>query len=184
MFGSDKEIEHRYLLKGVPEDLLERSYSVFKTKSIYLLTGTIQERFVRRTYKKHPTKGKGEKKFKRTVKIGHGHERLEFHDEISEALYEEMRASAHVRQLIKVRHRVQQELTDVIPDSKQCKILAKQGMPFFVWEIDIFKDRDLFLAELEVPYIGCPIKAPKFLSKYIVREVTDEIAYEGCSLAK
>ena len=160
------EIEHRYLLSGLPkeEKLQRRSHSVVKSKHIYLPGDVIQERFSKRLYYKDLKKAVGQVCYKRTVKIGHGIDRLEFKENTHREVYHYVKNMFGVRKLKKIRYRVQD--SDV------------------VWEVDRFLDRDLFLAEVEVPNVDYHAPIPEWLEPYIIREVTEELPYEGVALAR
>lgn len=181
-YKSTHEIEHRYLLSGVPKNLMRHSHSVIDVRHVYLATDNIQERFSRRKYLKDRSKVEGHKVYRRTVKIGHGLDRLEFKDVTTKALYKEMRDLSHASHLHKVRHRRAQPIVEVTDFAEA--IQEDYGITDFVWEVDTFVDRELFLAEVEVPWPGCPVKPPDWLAPHIVREVTDELQYEGVALAK
>jgi adenylate cyclase len=45
------------------------------------------------------------------------------------------------------------------------------------WEIDEFTDRELVLAEVELPTADHPVVFPSWLAPLVVREVTHEPAY-------
>ena len=55
------EIEHRFLLSGLPkeEKLQNWSHSIIKSKHIYMPGDVIQERFSKRLYYKDPKKAVG-----------------------------------------------------------------------------------------------------------------------------
>jgi adenylate cyclase len=52
------------------------------------------------------------------------------------------------------------------------------------WEIDEFLDRDLFLAEVELPSTDAPVELPDWLRPHVVREVTTEDEYKNENLAR
>jgi CYTH domain-containing protein len=52
------------------------------------------------------------------------------------------------------------------------------------WEIDEFTDRNLVLAELELPHAEFAVTMPAWLVPCIVREVTDDIAFTNWRLAR
>lgn len=52
------------------------------------------------------------------------------------------------------------------------------------WEIDVFLDRQLVLAEVELESMEEPVTPPAWLAPYIVREVTGEAAYFNSELAR
>jgi len=172
-----KEIEHRYLLSALPEGMDERAYSTVHVEQAYLVGDTIKERFSRREYTKgndnDPT---GKVVFTRTVKIGHGLERYEFQERITEDLFLEMYASPCMKHLSKTRHRVRFDLSG--------GIRTDAGVDYLIVEVDEFTDRKLFLAEMEVPSVESKIITPSWLKPYVIREITTEKEYEGASLAK
>jgi len=53
-----------------------------------------------------------------------------------------------------------------------------------VWEIDAFTDRELVLAEVELPSPNTEAKLPEWLAPYVVREVTEESEYVNINLAR
>jgi CYTH domain-containing protein len=52
-----------------------------------------------------------------------------------------------------------------------------------VWEIDQFLDRDLVLAEVELPGPRSEVSIPEWLRPHILREVTEDPAYTNAHLA-
>jgi CYTH domain-containing protein len=172
-----KEIEHRYLLSAVPEGMDERAYSTVHVEQAYLMGDTIKERFSRRQYiKGNETNPTGTVMFTRTVKIGHGLERYEFQESISEAFFQAMYDSLYVKHLSKTRHRARFNLSGGIRTDAKAD--------FLIVEVDEFTDRELFLAEMEVPSIESKIITPEWLTPCVIREITTEKEFEGASLAK
>jgi CYTH domain-containing protein len=53
-----------------------------------------------------------------------------------------------------------------------------------VWEIDVFLDRTLFLAEIELTSAEEVVAVPAWLAPYVVREVTTESGLVNARLAK
>ena len=51
------------------------------------------------------------------------------------------------------------------------------------WEIDEFPDRNLVMAEVELPSPSTEVTAPDWLRPHVVREVTDDPAYTNYRLA-
>jgi CYTH domain-containing protein len=49
--------------------------------------------------------------------------------------------------------------------------------------VDEFADRDLVLAEIELPSEDVKPKLPQWIAPYVVREVTDESEYLNINLA-
>mgnify|MGYP006138829337 FL=1 len=52
------------------------------------------------------------------------------------------------------------------------------------WEVDDFTDRELVLAELEIPSVDFRIVIPEWLEPFLVREVTDEKGFGNHELAR
>jgi CYTH domain-containing protein len=50
--------------------------------------------------------------------------------------------------------------------------------------VDAFTDRELWLAELEIPSVDHPVEIPGWLAPFVVREVTDEKGYGNSDLAR
>ncbi|MEO7358909.1 MAG: hypothetical protein ABI120_01180, partial [Gemmatimonadaceae bacterium] len=118
---------------------------------------TLRERLRRSTY---PT---GVSRYTRTVKFGRGISRVELEEDTDRHLFEvlwPLTASARVR---KRRHAI------------------REGT--HTWEIDVFTDRDLVLAEVELTSTDDAPTIPSWLEKWIVREVTDESEYVNANLA-
>jgi CYTH domain-containing protein len=59
-----------------------------------------------------------------------------------------------------------------------------RGSDDLVWEIDEFLDRDLVLAEVELPSAETEFELPSWLSEALNREVTDDEKYSNLSLAQ
>ena len=53
-----------------------------------------------------------------------------------------------------------------------------------LWEIDVFDDLDLVLAEVELPSPVTPLKLPDWLAPHVIREVTEEPAFRNYNLAR
>jgi CYTH domain-containing protein len=53
-----------------------------------------------------------------------------------------------------------------------------------VWEIDAFKDRDLYLAEVELDSPEEEVVLPEWLAPYVEREVTTDPTYVNANLAR
>ncbi len=52
-----------------------------------------------------------------------------------------------------------------------------------VWEIDAYDDIDLCLAEVELPSAETEATPPPWLAPHVVRDVTDETAYQNYEIA-
>ena len=151
----DREIERKYLLRELPPAAHEAP--AVEIQQGYLPGTRLVERLrhVRRN---------GDSQWCRTVKSGTGVSRLELEEETSRELFERIWPLTAGRRVVKRRYRVRaDELT---------------------WEIDEFLDRDLVLAEVELPAADTPVEPPAWLSPYVVREVTDEPEYTNLRLAR
>lgn len=100
----------------------------------------------------------------RTIKVGSGIVRTELEDETTKAIFRQLWPLTEGRRLTKRRHQV------VCGD--------------FTWEIDEFTDRDLVLAEIELPSADTPIEFPEWLAPCVEREVTGDPAYLNSTLAR
>ncbi len=149
------EIERKYLLLGRPT-------ACDDLEPISISQGYLPgERLVERLRKK--VKG-SHVVYLRTVKLGVGIKRIEVEEQCSEALFEALYALTEGKRVIKRRYEV--------PDGD------------LVWEIDEFLDRELYLAECELPSEDAEVVVPEWLTPYLVREVTGEDAYVNLNLAK
>lgn len=98
-----------------------------------------------------------------TIKSGVGIARLENEREISVAEFEQHWPRTANRRLTKTRHR--------IADGN------------LVWEIDVFDDLPLALAEIELPSIEVQPEFPDWLKLHVIREVTYDPQYTNASIA-
>jgi CHAD domain-containing protein/CYTH domain-containing protein len=152
---SQLEIERKYLLKKLPDAMPEST-------SVSIEQGYLPgERLVERL--RAIDIGR-QRMYFRTVKVGAGLVRTELEEETSADVFKSMWPLTKGRRLTKKRHRV--------PDGP------------LAWEIDEFTDRDLVLAEIELPSTETPVEIPKWLEPFIDREVTGEVAYLNSTLAK
>jgi CYTH domain-containing protein len=160
------EIEHRYLLSGLPDNLYKLADSIVDTTHVYIPGNPLQERFSRIDRIADRSGTLPNTMYHRTVKWGHGLDRLEFEESISVELYNDIRWS----------------------NLKCTRMLSKRRFQWkvdeLVFEMDQFLDRDLFLAEVEVPSIDSYVQLPEWLESCVIREVTEEVDFEGVNLAK
>jgi CHAD domain-containing protein/CYTH domain-containing protein len=149
------EIERKYLLRELPERVREETPA--EIDQGYLPGERIQERIRRVTTR-------GGTRWFRTVKLGAGVARQEFEEPTEEALFDALWPLTEGRRVRKRRYR--------IPDGA------------VVWEIDEFIDRDLVLAEAELPSESFQPTLPGWLEPYVTREVTDDPTYLNITLAR
>lgn len=152
--GGEVEIERKFLLRAFPE--LPSGHEVLEVEQGWF--GTRYPERVRRT------RGSSGERCHRAIKHGVGVSRIELEEEIDAHLFATLWPLTEGRRVRKVRYRVcEGEL---------------------LWEIDRFSDRDLVLAEVELPAADHPIPIPPWLDPYLVREVTDEPGYVNLNLAR
>lgn len=150
------EVERKYLLTACPPVA-----AASPTREIvqgYLPGGALIER-IRRT-----TDPEGNVRHTRTVKSGRGIARLEIEEACDAALFDALWPLTAGRRVEKRRN--------VVEDGAVS------------WEVDVFMDRDLVLAEVELGAPDAAVLLPEWLSAYVVREVTDEAAFVNANLAR
>lgn len=181
------EIERKFLLKSLPAKIDDKSYSKTFCQQLYLQSPDYNdyggaERFTRKEILKDIMKGDvGRVKYSHNFKVGAGLVRQEYKGPVDpavfHALWELKNNKGHiVPRLNKVRFRVVQATKGI------AKIEGE--VDSFIWEVDAFADRDLYLAEIELPWDDCPHVFPNWLEPYIDKEVTDDPKYVGARLAK
>ncbi|NNK48458.1 MAG: adenylate cyclase, partial [Gemmatimonadetes bacterium] len=90
--------------------------------------------------------------------------RIELQEDTDRATFEVLWPLTRGRRVIKRRYRV-----------------PEGGL---TWEVDEFTDRDLVLAEIELPSEEMKPKLPEWIAPYVVREVTGESEYVNVNLAR
>lgn len=153
--AADVEIERKYLLTGLPPALAGRPSR--RIDQGYIPGERLHER-VRRS------REGGEEWYVRTVKVGRGIRRTELEDRADRETFEALWPLTRGRRVSKRRYRV------------------TEGR--LTWEVDEFTDRDLVLAEVELPSEDLKPRLPEWLAPYVVREVTDESEYVNINLAR
>jgi len=149
------EIERKFLLKRLPDPMPPSN-----TQNIeqgYLPGDRLVERLREVEVGRRRT-------YLRTVKVGSGLVRTELEEETSAEVFKTMWPLTKGKRLSKRRHRV------------------PQG--HFTWEIDEFTDRELVLAEIELPSAETAIEIPDWLEPCVEREVTGDATYLNWTLAK
>jgi CHAD domain-containing protein/CYTH domain-containing protein len=153
--GADREIERKYLLRAMPR--LPAGAVRSDLVQGWLPGERLQER-VRRVR----TPGEEVRHF-RTVKLGRGISRIEVEETCDEATFRRLWRMTEGRRVRKLRYRVEED-----------------GL---AWEIDRFRGRRLFLAEVELPAEDAKVRIPAWLRPYVEREVTGEDEYVNRNLA-
>lgn len=150
------EIERKFLLSALPGMPVVRD--VLEIDQGYLPGQRLLERLRRQRHRD------GTVRYFRTVKLGSGMERMELEDETDERIFTHLWVLTEGMRLRKRRY--------LVPEGS------------LTWEIDEFTDRELHLAELEIPTRDIRIVVPDWLRPMVVRDVTDERAYSNRSLAR
>ena len=148
------EIERKFLLRRLPPVL--RPDAVLELEQGYLPG----ERLVERVRRVRDREGE---RFFRTVKGAMGLARVEIEEEASRELFAALWPLTLGRRVRKRRYKV------------------RAGE--LVWELDFFLDRELVLAEVELPSEDTPVPIPEWLRPCLVREVTGNPEYQNSNLA-
>ena len=150
------EIERKYLLTRTPGVVSEAS-SV-EIEQGYLPGERVLERI------RHVRFADGGEKWFRTVKSGDGVKRVEFEDEPEPRLA-----------------RAMWDLTQYRLRKRRYSIRESDDL---TWEVDEFLDRDLVLAEVELPTPDTKVEMPDWLEEVLDREVTDDLEYTNARIAQ
>lgn len=153
------EIERKYLLHSSPLEKFTEGELKWKYINQGYIPGTNIIERVRRV-----TSGGSEYKHFRTIKMGHGIQRIEVEEETTFEIF-------NVLWRLTVGKRVQKYRYE-IPDNN------------LIWEIDLFSDRELMLAEVELTNVDEKVIFPPWLAHHVEREVTDDPSYSNWNLAK
>jgi CHAD domain-containing protein/CYTH domain-containing protein len=149
-----EEIERKYLLTGLPP--YPRNTRRLLIDQGWIPGEQLQERLRR-------VRGGGSIRYFRTVKLGRGIRRVEVEEETTPEVFRRLWGLTVGRRVRKRRF-----------------ILEEDG---HTWEIDQFLDRELVLAEVELPSAETPVALPPWLQPLVVREVTGEDAFVNVNLA-
>lgn len=154
--SGDLEIERKFLLSGTPPEAL--NHPSITVDQGYIPGKKLKERLRKSVY------ADGTVRYFRTVKIGSGLVRTELEEKTDERIFSHLWVLTEGRRVFKTRY--------VVPHGD------------FLWEIDVFTDRELALAEVELPDTDTVAEIPSWLAPYVVREVTDDKTYSNSSLAR
>lgn len=153
--GAGVEVERKYLLRAKPSQMP-------RGRLQHLDQGYLPgERLVERV--RRVRVGRSIRHF-RTVKGGTGIRRLEIEEECTAELFAKLWPLTKGKRVKKRRY--------LVPDGT------------LTWAIDVFTDRELVLAEVELPSVEAEVTLPPWLAEVVVREVTDEAAYVNAVLAQ
>jgi adenylate cyclase len=153
----DMECERKYLLARAPELQSLADKSSVEIEQGWLPGTALRER-LRRT-----RDASGGLHHERALKLGRGVARIEIEEPMDAELFAALWPLTAGCRIIKRRHRV--------PWGE------------LLWEIDEFLDRDLWLAEVELPSSADRPEPPPWLADCIAREVSDEAAFTNLALA-
>ena len=149
------ETERKYLLRALPERVKE--HAVKELWQGYLPGEKVRERLRR------VTRG-GETHYLRTIKAGKGLQRVEVEEETTAKVFDVMWPLTEGCRVMKRRYSV--------PDGA------------LTWVVDEFLDRELVLAEVELPSTEVVPAIPDWMAPVLVREVTGEDEYVNLNLAR
>lgn len=154
--NQETEIERKFLLRSAPPRALETAG--VRIAQGWLPGERLRERLRRSVYPD------GRVEWTRTVKVGVGVARVELEEPTDPRLFETLWPLTAAARVEKVRHTV------------------ADGA--FTWEVDVFLDRELVLAEVELPSADTLVTLPDWLAPYVVRDATGESAYVNANLAR
>lgn len=150
------EIERKFLLSALPDHV--RALEGIRIAQGWLPGERLRERLRRSVFPG------GRVEWTRTVKLGTGISRIEVEEATDPILFESLWPFTAAARIEKIRY--------VVEDGS------------LTWEIDRFLDRELVLAEVELPSTDHVVTPPLWLSPYIVRDVTDDADYVNANLAR
>jgi CHAD domain-containing protein/CYTH domain-containing protein len=148
------EVERKYLLRGLPE-AVQRA-TPLEIRQGYLPGKRLVERL-------REVKSNGSASWYRTVKSGVGLWRLELEEETTREVFTRIWPLTAGHRVQKLRYPVQENGA--------------------TWEIDQFTDRNLVLAEIELPSPRTKVTLPAWLEPLVVRDVTGDPEFSNSRLA-
>ena len=150
------EFERKYLLSACPPE----AAAVPPARIVQgWLPGTaLRERL------RHSTNADGRERFTRTIKLGQARARIEVEEDADRETFDSLWPLTHAARIRKQRHVVRHD------DHR--------------WEIDVFLDRDLVVAEVELANEFELAPLPPWLAPYVVRDVTGDPAYFNAVMAR
>ena len=154
--GLPMEIERKFLLHGLPP---EAAMAESRRIEQGWLPGTLIRERLRRTMH-----ADGTMHLTRTIKVGRPGARIELEEPIDPALFTALWPLTIDARIRKRRHLI--------------------GDGALVWEVDVFLDRDLVLAEVELTHVDQLVVIPSWLAPFVVRDVTNEVAYLNSVMAQ
>ncbi len=154
--GLPMEFERKYLLRAFPAEAA--SVEGTRIEQGWLPGTALRERLRR------ATAPDGTEQFTRTIKLGPAHARVEVEEDTDRLLFDALWPLTTSARISKRRH------------------VVRHGR--HKWEIDVFLDRDLVLAEVELSQEFETAEIPLWLAPHVVRDVTEEPAYFNAVMAR
>jgi CYTH domain-containing protein len=156
MAANGREIERKYLLRGLPANVAQHP-------SVLIDQGYIPGTAVRERVRR--TQDGATLRYFRTIKLGSGVDRAEFEEETTDTFFVAVWPLTEGHRIRKRRYNV--------PAGNR------------TWEVDEFLDRDgLVLAEIELERADEAATPPADIAAQIVREVTDEASFSNYQLSR
>lgn len=154
--GLPMEIERKFLLHGLPPEAALAPSQLIEQG---WLPGTLLRERLRRTLGPG-----GVERLTRTIKLGRPGSRIEVEEPTDPTLFAQLWPLTVRARIRKRRHLV----------------------PFgeLTWEIDVFLDRDLVIAELELTDEAQAFDIPAWLQPFVIKEVTSDPAYLNSVMAQ
>jgi CYTH domain-containing protein len=152
--GGKLENERKFLLAALPPRAAE-------VEGVEIAQGWLPGTQLRERIRR--VRSRDGDRYLRGVKRGSGGKRLEAEEETTREIFDALWPLTEGRRVTKRRHRV------------------RDGS--LVWEIDAFTDRDLVIAEVELPARATEVVLPEWLQPLVARDVTEEPAYRNENLA-
>lgn len=150
------EIERKYLLRACPPE-------VAATPSTFIEQGWLPGAVLRERLRR-AVASDGATRLTRTIKLGPMGARIEVEEDTDAELFEALWPLTVDARIAKHRY--------AVPDGA------------FVWEIDVFLDRELVVAEVELDLGDEVPAAPAWLAPHIVRDISDDPAYLNAAMAR
>jgi len=154
--GLPMEIERKYLLRSCPP--AARTVPPVHIEQGWIPGQALRERLRRRTAPD------GTVSCWRTMKLGPAEARIEVEEVTTPELFTALWALTRSARIRKDRY--------VVPHGTH------------TWEIDVFHDRDLVLAEVELTDVDESVTLPPWMAPYLERDVTGDPAYVNAVLAR
>ena len=154
--GLPMEIERKYLLRSCPP--AARAVPPVRIEQGWIPGQALRERLRRR----HAPDGSVS--CWRTVKLGPAEARIEVEEVTTPELFEAMWPLTRTARIRKDRY--------AVPHGPH------------TWEVDVFLDRDLVLAEVELGDVSEQVIIPPWLAPYVERDVTGDPAYHNAVMAR